>query len=571
VALYRVVTNDQGESAVVELTGGAKTVKKRQTAAKSNQIGVHIMNFENQVFAVPEASFVSPHRVEGSFETGGLSTAVTETFKNLKTYYRIENGAGGAGGRVDAPLLLESALHNTNNEQQQQQLEQALIQQQQKQRNLIVFSLLVGVLVIAASWWILRRTPVKKPQKKLEISEKILGYGSCGTVVYEGRLEGRKIAVKRMLKDFYSLAERESLILLQGGDSHPNVVSYFLKEEDEKFVYLALSYCSLTFGDLFDKTEETSQILLQREEVSEEVQQARDVALRDPISLLRQLADGLAYLHSLKVVHRDLKPQNVLIDEAGTVKISDMGLAKKMEMLTSFSGTSQASGTVGYQSPEVLLQKKQSSKMDVWGYGCVAYFVLSQGFHPFGKRINREANVVNNRMNLSKIYHPVPFHLLETCLKFDPAERCDMQQVCAHPFFWDKLKQLHFLIDVSDLLESLEGNVEATKEFEERHKAVLGTLKWQKVLNNPQLAGDMGKYRKYQNTLKDLLRLIRNKAHHYRDLSPGLQERLGSYPDGYFDYWAHLFPNLFMQCFLFIQTSKNNYKTQSNFERYFPQ
>ncbi len=82
-----------------------------------------------------------------------------------------------------------------------------------------------------------------------------------------------------------------------------------------------------------------------------------------------------------------------------------------------------------------------------------------------------------------------------------------------------------------------------------------------------KLMGDVGKYRKYTNSIKDLLRLVRNKSHHYRDLSHDLQKLLGSHPDGYFDYFSNLFPRLFVQCYKFILAS--NYRKETVFSRYF--
>lgn len=102
----------------------------------------------------------------------------------------------------------------------------------------------------------------------------MLGYGSSGTVVYEGLLHGRKVAVKRMLADFYQLAYREISLLLVA-DEHPNVVSYYakvtpsrlldvggafshihpcvtLQEEDDQFIYLALSQCVNTLGEFVE-------------------------------------------------------------------------------------------------------------------------------------------------------------------------------------------------------------------------------------------------------------------------------------------------------------------------------
>lgn len=77
----------------------------------------------------------------------------------------------------------------------------------------------------------------------------ILGHGGHGTVVYKGTLEGRHVAVKRMLKTYHASADREISLLIES-DGHPNVVRYFLKETRGDFVYLALELCDLSLHDL---------------------------------------------------------------------------------------------------------------------------------------------------------------------------------------------------------------------------------------------------------------------------------------------------------------------------------
>lgn len=89
---------------------------------------------------------------------------------------------------------------------------------------------------------------------KLKVTQNVLGHGSSGTIVYEGYFEGRKVAVKRLLSAFYNVAQQEISLLLET-DRHPNLVSYFCKEEDSEFIYLALTFCPMTLADLVDKKE----------------------------------------------------------------------------------------------------------------------------------------------------------------------------------------------------------------------------------------------------------------------------------------------------------------------------
>jgi hypothetical protein len=82
----------------------------------------------------------------------------------------------------------------------------------------------------------------------LYVSDQVLGYGSQGTVVLLGNLNGRQVAVKRMLSQFANAADREISLLIRS-DGHPNVVRYFLREIKSEFVYLALQLCEMSLRD----------------------------------------------------------------------------------------------------------------------------------------------------------------------------------------------------------------------------------------------------------------------------------------------------------------------------------
>lgn len=114
---------------------------------------------------------------------------------------------------------------------------------------------------------------------KLSVNTKIvLGYGSSGTVVYEGSLSGRKVAVKRLVKEFYSTAEKETTMLIES-DEHNNVIRYYATEEDGQFVYLALSYADGSLDALVEL----------------------ELSTEDQRSIIGQILSGVRHLHSLSI------------------------------------------------------------------------------------------------------------------------------------------------------------------------------------------------------------------------------------------------------------------------------
>ena len=87
-------------------------------------------------------------------------------------------------------------------------------------------------------------------------------------------------------------------------------------------------------------------------------------------SYLRQLLDGIAYCHDHRVLHRDLKPQNLLIDNKGCIKLADFGLARAFGL--PMRAYTHEVITLWYRSPEILLgSKSYDMAVDVWSWGCI--------------------------------------------------------------------------------------------------------------------------------------------------------------------------------------------------------
>ena len=179
--------------------------------------------------------------------------------------------------------------------------------------------------------------------------------------------------------------------------------------------------------------------------------------------ILHDVVSGLAALHDQGIVHRDLKPQNVLITSAGGGKIADMGLAKRLNISdgTSFEthvvggpNANNAAGTSGWQAPERLTSGRQSRSVDVFSLGCLMYYSLTGGSHPFGERLERDSNVIANKFDVSKLdFFPEAEALVRACIDADPSKRPSAKDILAHPMWWDAEKKIQFLIDASDRVE----------------------------------------------------------------------------------------------------------------------
>lgn len=140
-------------------------------------------------------------------------------------------------------------------------------------------------------------------------------------------------------------------------------------------------------------------------------------------------------------------------------------------------------------------------------------------------------------------------------------------QVTCHPLFWNSETRLSFLRDASDRveLEDRESNSEILKALESIGNVAFGG-KWDEKMDSTFL-NDIGRYRRYKfDSVRDLLRVIRNKLNHYRELSKEIQGILGPVPDGFDRYFSTRFPRLLIQVYKVIQCYCEEEET---FHKYF--
>ena len=169
--------------------------------------------------------------------------------------------------------------------------------------------------------------------------------------------------------------------------------------------------------------------------------------------ILFQVTQGLAHLHSLNIVHRDIKPQNILIfvpDGHGVeplVKLADFGISKGLNTdREDFTNTSvmNPSGTRGWMAPEVYQMERCDCKVDIFPLGCIFAYTLSGGKHPFGDdqdkrllRIKRKEPMLMVKEHLKESYSRdgVAFELIKSMLEMDPYKRPSTENVLNSTFF----------------------------------------------------------------------------------------------------------------------------------------
>lgn len=187
------------------------------------------------------------------------------------------------------------------------------------------------------------------------------------------------------------------------------------------------------------------------------------------------------------------------------------------------------------------------------------YYVLSHGKHPFGEPMRRQANIlayepdmpifagnaVDDTAESSKI---LAEQLIVAMISKDPQRRPPAGALLNHPFFWSAERVLAFLQDVSDRVEKLDFAVNPLRTLEKNGRTVVRD-DWSAHLHE-SIRADLRKYRGYHgNSVRDLMRALRNKKHHYHELSADMQAILGAVPRDFTRYWVQRFPRLVSHAF----------------------
>jgi serine/threonine protein phosphatase PrpC len=145
--------------------------------------------------------------------------------------------------------------------------------------------------------------------------------------------------------------------------NHPNILK-FIKVPNKSRPYIVTEY-------------------LEGKPLSTVMNEVRPLPIPDAVQVASYICGALAHMHENKVVHRDLKPQNIMICEDGTLRIIDFGIAKSTEMRRlTFAGFTPAMGTPDYMAPEQVKGKRGDERTDIYSLGAVLY-EMTTGSVPF--------------------------------------------------------------------------------------------------------------------------------------------------------------------------------------------
>jgi len=193
----------------------------------------------------------------------------------------------------------------------------------------------------------------------------VLGKGAMG-IVYKGvdPLIGRTVAIKTIRFDVIDSSFKQDEAIKRftreaqsaGILSHPNIVTIYDVGKAEGLTYIAMEY-------------------IEGRSLEELIVSRKKFSLDEIINIMTQIGDALDYAHSKGIVHRDIKPGNILIDKEGNTHLCDFGIARIEASDLTQTGTSL--GTPNYMSPEEIAGKKADNRSDLFSVGVILYELLT--------------------------------------------------------------------------------------------------------------------------------------------------------------------------------------------------
>uniref|UniRef100_A0A8C9GFY4 non-specific serine/threonine protein kinase n=1 Tax=Piliocolobus tephrosceles TaxID=591936 RepID=A0A8C9GFY4_9PRIM len=255
-----------------------------------------------------------------------------------------------------------------------------------------------------------------------------IGEGSFGkAILVKSTEDGRQYVIKEINISRMSSKEREESrreVAVLANMKHPNIVQYKESFEENGSLYIVMDYCE--GGDLFKRINAQKGVLFQEDQI---------------LDWFVQICLALKHVHDRKILHRDIKSQNIFLTKDGTVQLGDFGIARVLNSTVELART--CIGTPYYLSPEICENKPYNNKSDIWALGCVLYELCTLK-HAF------EAGSMKNLVLkiISGSFPPVSLHysydlrsLVSQLFKRNPRDRPSVNSILEKGFIAKRIEK----------------------------------------------------------------------------------------------------------------------------------
>ena len=241
-----------------------------------------------------------------------------------------------------------------------------------------------------------------------EIKEEI-GKGGFG-IVYKLQKDNKYYALKKILILNSTEEEithiKEEVDILSSFDNE-YIVKYYFSFIDQNYFNILMEYAGNSNLKQFINSYKNKECLIEEEKIK---------------NIIIQICLALEEIHKNNLIHRDLTPENVFINENNKIKIGDFGVSKRLGENTNYAKT--LTGKYQYLAPEIMKGNKYNNKVDIYSFGCIIYELFTLNQYYLDKIIdNKEAQININ------IYNPKWQTLIELLLKNDYHERPSAKEI----------------------------------------------------------------------------------------------------------------------------------------------
>uniref|UniRef100_G1QV56 non-specific serine/threonine protein kinase n=1 Tax=Nomascus leucogenys TaxID=61853 RepID=G1QV56_NOMLE len=251
---------------------------------------------------------------------------------------------------------------------------------------------------------------------------KAIGQGAFGKAyLAKGKSDSKHCVIKEINFEKMPIQEKEASkkeVILLEKMKHPNIVAFFNSFQENGRLFIVMEYCD--GGDLMKRINRQRGVLFSEDQI---------------LGWFVQISLGLKHIHDRKILHRDIKAQNIFLSKNGMVaKLGDFGIARVLNNSMELART--CIGTPYYLSPEICQNKPYNNKTDIWSLGCVLYELCTLK-HPFeGNNLQQlvlkicQAHFAPVSPRFSRELHS----LISQLFQVSPRDRPSINSILKRPF-----------------------------------------------------------------------------------------------------------------------------------------